>query len=100
MKTKIEISTVDGFQGREKEAIVISMVRSNEERIAGSFVTDVRRINVGLTRAKSALILVCDVDTLGFGTSPWRNYLRWAEDGGLVLGASFYLDERAALRSE
>ena len=49
--SKIEISTVDGFQGREKEAILISMVRSNPKKNVG-FLSEYRRMNVAVTRAK------------------------------------------------
>ena len=60
----IEIDTVDGFQGREKEAIVISLVRSNRECEIG-FLTDTRRMNVALTRARRKLIVIGDSATLG-----------------------------------
>jgi superfamily I DNA and/or RNA helicase len=60
----IEIDTVDGFQGREKEAIVISLVVSNTKQEIG-FLADTRRINVALTRARRKLILVGDSSTLG-----------------------------------
>ena len=50
-KNHIEIGTVDGFQRREKEMIIISLVRSNEENQIG-FLADLRRLNVALTRAK------------------------------------------------
>jgi superfamily I DNA and/or RNA helicase len=59
----LEIDTVDGFQGREKEAVVISTVRSNGTGEIG-FLGDTRRMNVALTRAKRKLILVGDSATL------------------------------------
>ena len=59
-----EIDTVDGFQGREKEAIVISLVRSNREGEIG-FLADTRRMNVALTRARRKLIVIGDSATLG-----------------------------------
>lgn len=59
----VETSTVDGFQGREKEVIVISFVRSNRNKEIG-FLEDLRRLNVSITRAKRKLIMVGDSETL------------------------------------
>jgi superfamily I DNA and/or RNA helicase len=59
----LEIDSVDGFQGREKEAVVISLVRSNPENEIG-FLADVRRMNVALTRARRKLVVVGDSATL------------------------------------
>ncbi|TNJ29751.1 DNA helicase HCS1 [Giardia muris] len=53
----LEISTVDSFQGREKEIIIISMTRSNSDHDLG-FLTDQARINVSITRAKRLLVIV------------------------------------------
>jgi len=60
----LEIDTVDGFQGREKEAVLISCVRSNSVGEIG-FLADTRRMNVALTRARRTLIVVGDSATLG-----------------------------------
>lgn len=60
----LEINTVDGFQGREKEAVFISCVRSNSTGEIG-FLGDQRRMNVALTRARRKLIVVGDSATLG-----------------------------------
>jgi superfamily I DNA and/or RNA helicase len=59
----LEIDSVDGFQGREKEAVVISLVRSNTEGEIG-FLADTRRMNVALTRARRKLLVVGDSATL------------------------------------
>jgi superfamily I DNA and/or RNA helicase len=60
----LEIDTVDSFQGREKEAILVSLVRSNDEGELG-FLADVRRMNVALTRARRRLLVVGDSATVG-----------------------------------
>ena len=59
----VEIHTVDGFQGREKEVIVLSLVRSNPQEEIG-FLSDLRRLNVAITRAKRKLIIIGDQSTL------------------------------------
>lgn len=61
---ELEIDTVDGFQGREKEAIVISLVRSNTQGEIG-FLADLRRTNVAWTRARRKLVVIGDSATLG-----------------------------------
>ena len=60
---EVEVKTVDGFQGREKEVIVVSFVRSNRRGEIG-FLNDVRRLNVAITRPKRKLITVGDSTTL------------------------------------
>jgi superfamily I DNA and/or RNA helicase len=60
----LEVGTVDGFQGREKEAVVLDLVRSNSRGELG-FLGDTRRMNVALTRARRFLLVVGDSATLG-----------------------------------
>ena len=60
----VELGTIDGFQGREKEAVVLDLVRSNAEGQVG-FVADRRRLNVAFTRARRFLLVVADTATLG-----------------------------------
>jgi senataxin len=59
----IEINTVDAYQGREKEIIIISCVRGSQERTLG-FLNDYRRMNVAITRAKHFLWIVGNSRTL------------------------------------
>jgi ATP-dependent RNA/DNA helicase IGHMBP2 len=60
---EIEIDSVDGFQGREKEAVIVSLVRSNPKGEIG-FLEDIRRTNVALTRARRKLIIIGDSATI------------------------------------
>lgn len=60
---ELEIGTVDGLQGREKEAVILSLVRSNEAGDVG-FLAEMRRLNVALTRARRHLTVVADSATL------------------------------------
>uniref|UniRef100_F7CMA5 DNA-binding protein SMUBP-2 n=1 Tax=Monodelphis domestica TaxID=13616 RepID=F7CMA5_MONDO len=60
---ELEIKSVDGFQGREKEAIVLSFVRSNRKGEVG-FLAEDRRINVAVTRARRHVAIICDSRTV------------------------------------
>jgi superfamily I DNA and/or RNA helicase len=59
----ITINTVDGFQGQERDVIVISLVRSNDQGDIG-FLRDLRRMNVAITRARMKLIILGDKATI------------------------------------
>ena len=59
----ISVNTVDGFQGQERDVIIISLVRSNDEGQIG-FLRDLRRMNVAITRARMKLIILGDKNTL------------------------------------
>ena len=61
--TGVEVRTVDGYQGREKETVILSLVRSNTEAEVG-FLSESRRINVSVTRAKRCCIIIGDSSTL------------------------------------
>jgi regulator of nonsense transcripts 1 len=79
----VEVSSTDGFQGREKEAVVFSAVRSNSFGTVG-FVSDWRRVNVSFTRARRALIVIGNDQTLRRGDpDTWMPWLAWADAHGL-----------------
>lgn len=59
----ISVNTVDGFQGQERDVIMISLVRSNDDGNIG-FLRDLRRMNVAMTRARMKLIIIGNVSTL------------------------------------
>jgi len=76
----LEIGSVDGFQGREKEAVILSLVRSNDQGEIG-FLQDQRRLNVALTRARRLLIIVGDSATIA--SQPlFADFVRHAEETG------------------
>jgi|AntDeeMinimDraft_5_1070356.scaffolds.fasta_scaffold06934_2 predicted DNA helicase len=77
----LEINTVDGFQGREKEVVLISLVRSNDCNNIG-FLRDLRRINVALTRAKRKLIVIGDSSTVTKNDT-YENLIEYIKENGL-----------------
>jgi superfamily I DNA and/or RNA helicase len=81
-RSLITVNTVDGFQGQERDIILISMVRSNENGQIG-FLSDLRRMNVAITRARMKLIILGDVSTLTrhpFYLKLW-NYIQVTNEG-------------------
>ncbi|CAK9437370.1 uncharacterized protein LODBEIA_P17480 [Lodderomyces beijingensis] len=81
----IMIASIDAFQGREKNFMVMSCVRSNAQGTIG-FLRDERRLNVALTRAKYGLIMVGDVSTLKRGDQLWREYIEYLQSKNSIHG--------------
>ncbi|AET40313.1 bifunctional ATP-dependent DNA helicase/ssDNA endodeoxyribonuclease DNA2 Ecym_5575 [Eremothecium cymbalariae DBVPG len=79
----LEILTADQFQGRDKECIIISMVRSNDKQNAGLLLRELRRVNVAMSRAKSKLILICSKRTI-CNVKEIHGFLRLVERNGWV----------------
>jgi predicted DNA helicase len=81
----IQINSVDGFQGQEKDIIYISLVRSNENSEIG-FLSDTRRMNVALTRTRKKLIVIGDSATLA--SHPfYQSFLGYIEEIGAYKSA-------------
>ncbi|EME27794.1 endonuclease [Galdieria sulphuraria] len=78
----VEVKTVDGFQGREKDIIIISTVRSNPSQSLG-FLQDWRRLNVAITRSRSGLIVIGNANTLS-RNDHWKRWLEWISHHGCI----------------
>jgi superfamily I DNA and/or RNA helicase len=79
MRERVEFATVDAFQGQERDAIVISLTRSNSEGEVG-FLKEYRRTNVAMTRAKHHLLMIGDGATLGSDDSFYHQLIERAEE--------------------
>ncbi|ESK91611.1 dna replication helicase dna2 [Moniliophthora roreri MCA 2997] len=80
----IEFMTVDKSQGRDKDCIIISLVRSNNNGFIGELVKDWRRMNVSFTRARSKLIIIGSRKTLA-GAELLNEFFKLMEDKGWIL---------------
>jgi superfamily I DNA and/or RNA helicase len=81
----LQIKTIDGFQGEERDVIYISLVRSNSSGEIG-FLSDLRRMNVAVTRAKKKLVVIGDSATVGAHPF-YKSFLEYCEKHGLYRSA-------------
>ncbi|CAE6428981.1 unnamed protein product [Rhizoctonia solani] len=80
---ELEIGTVDGMQGREKDAVILSLVRSNDKREVG-FLKEKRRLNVAMTRPRRHLCVVGDSSTVEKGGAYLKKWMTWLENNADV----------------
>jgi superfamily I DNA and/or RNA helicase len=87
--TNISVNTIDSFQGQERDAVFISMTRSNTDGEIG-FVADTRRMNVAMTRARKLLVVVGDSATIG-NFNYYSDFIQYAESIDAYKSAWEYL---------
>ncbi|KAK6458344.1 DNA replication factor Dna2-domain-containing protein [Scheffersomyces xylosifermentans] len=90
--SEVEILTADQFQGRDKDCIIISLVRSNEQKKSGDLVREWRRINVAVTRAKSKLIILGSRSTLS-NADTIRTFMNLLEENNWVYELPYEADK-------
>ncbi len=88
---KISINTIDSFQGQERDIVYISMTRSNIDGEIG-FLSDIRRMNVAMTRAKKKLVIIGDSSTLS-QMNFYRGFIEYAEEINAYQSAWEFVEE-------
>ncbi|KAG6820177.1 hypothetical protein H0H93_004308 [Arthromyces matolae] len=83
----VDFNTVDGFQGQEKDIIILSCVRAGVASRAIGFLSDTRRMNVALTRAKSSLFILGNAPTLERSDDTWRSIVADARQRASLITA-------------
>lgn len=78
--SKLDVNTVDGFQGQEKDIIILSCIRAGPGVTNIGFLADVRRMNVGLTRSRSSLYILGHAATLERSETVWRQIVADARE--------------------
>jgi len=97
-----DIESVDAFEGRESDAVILSLVRSND-RAAIGFLNDPNRVNVAISRAKKLLVIVGDSKTvIGGAPELFGPLFKHAQDDGLVAGVGAVVTacQRVGVRSQ
>jgi len=94
---ELEIRSVDGFQGGEKEIVLLSLVRSNSnDNHNGNgigFLKDDRRLNVAVTRARRHLFVACNAEHLSNNDPFLKRFVEYLEEHGIVYSAMSYLED-------
>lgn len=80
LRSQITVNSVDGFQGQERDVIILSMVRDNEKGTIG-FLRDLRRMNVAITRARMKLIILGNAETLSQHKF-YHHFIEYVKDHG------------------
>jgi ATP-dependent RNA/DNA helicase IGHMBP2 len=89
-KENISVNTIDSFQGQERDIVYISLTRSNDKGEIG-FLSDIRRMNVAMTRARKKLVVIGDSATLG-QHSFYADFIEYAEKKGGYVSAWEFMD--------
>ena len=89
-KENISVNTIDSFQGQERDIVYISLTRSNDKGEIG-FLSDIRRMNVAMTRARKKLVVIGDSATLGQHPF-YANFIEYAEKKGGYISAWEFMD--------
>lgn len=87
---KISVNTIDSFQGQERDIVYIGMTRSNAEGVIG-FLSDIRRMNVAMTRARKKLVVIGDSATLS-RLPFYADFITYAEKSGAYQSAWEFAD--------
>lgn len=88
--SRIDFNTVDGFQGQEKDVIILSCVRAGPGLTSIGFLSDIRRINVAITRSRSSLYILGNSATLKRSDATWEKIIENACDRGLFIQVSVW----------
>ncbi|KAF8635838.1 hypothetical protein AX15_000034 [Amanita polypyramis BW_CC] len=87
LEGKVDFNTVDGFQGQEKDVIILSCVRGGLNQDTVGFLADLRRMNVALTRAKSSLFILGNAATLERSNTTWAEIVSDARSRSCFINA-------------
>ncbi|KIM30010.1 hypothetical protein M408DRAFT_22437 [Serendipita vermifera MAFF 305830] len=100
--SKIDFNTVDGFQGQEKDIIILSCVRAGPNITSIGFLSDARRMNVAITRSRSSLFILGNASTLKRSNQLWEQIVGNAQSRNLLVPAdsSFFASSHSFSHSK